>query len=326
MYQQLSFPKKKTKKQNNSHQASSTPTVALVFACSLDRAKAVAVCRTTTDPALAKDKLLLVDSGNSRATYSATILGATKVGALTLDSPNNYLYGQSCVALWMSNVTILLRRDNASTIFNPFNINTWLAKLGISDTVLLTGSLTFSVTHTPNAIPISFSAIFFPSLQQAARVIISECADCLAEPTVRPLSPRLRSLPGLAQLTKWFNFAERNSAATTLVVRGTAFQDFLTTFQGLQCSPGTLQLTQMPFLTSLNGLGGVNSTLRPGPYVTVSGNPLLQNGASVAALLALAGCSAGGSASVLSSEIFISTTACTSTVRPPFCSPPGAPM
>jgi hypothetical protein len=258
---------------------------------------------------------VLVDSGGSTARFAATIAGVQKTGTLNLSSPDNLLYGKRCVALWMSSVSITLRRDDPATAFVSNNINTWLAKLGLANTVILTGTLTFSVSHTPFPIPTGVAPTFLSSLQQAASVVIVECANCNANPDTPPASPKLQAVPGLAGLTKFWNFQQRSSAVSSVIVRGTAFVNFTASFSGMQCSPGFLQLSSMPFLTSLSGLGGLTTTLRPGPSVVVAGNPLLAAGPSVAALSPLAGCPGGGSLSVLSSPISIATSACTATVR-----------
>lgn len=279
-----------------------------------------AVCNSTSDPALATDSLVLVDSGNNTARFAATIAGVVKQGTLSLSSPDNLLYGKKCAALWMSSVAITLRRSEPAAPFVSSNINAWLGKLGLANTVVLTGTLTFSLSHTPFPIPAPVVPTFFTSLQQAGSVVIVECADCNANPDTPPPSPRLQAVPGLAGLTKFWNFQQRSSSVSSLIVRGTAFVNLSASFSGLRCSPGLVQLTSMPLLTSLSGLAGLTTSLRPGPSVSVVENRLLAAAPSVAALSSLAGCPGSGSVSVLSSPISIATAACTSTVRPsPFC-------
>lgn len=276
------------------------------------------MCNSISDPGFAADTLVLLDSGSNTARFAATIGGVSKTGTLNLSSPDNFLYGKQCVALWMSAVAITLRRSDPAVPFVSTNINTWLSKLGLANVVVLTGTLTLSVSHTPLPIPGVVAPTFFSSLQQVASAVVVECADCSSNPDIPPASPKLRAVPGLVGLTKFWNFQQRSSAVSSLIVRGTAFVNFTASFSGLQCSPGFLQLTSMPFLTSLSGLAGLTSPLRPGPTVVVEKNPLLAAGPSVAALSLLAGCPGGGSVSVLSSPIGIATTACTSTVRCPF--------
>lgn len=98
------------------------------------------MCKSTADPADAVDTLYLEDSGSNTAKFTANVGGVTKQGTLSLASPDNLLYGKQCVALWMSSVNITLKWNDATAVFNPNNINTWLAKLGLENVVVLTGS------------------------------------------------------------------------------------------------------------------------------------------------------------------------------------------
>eukprot|EP00884_Botryococcus_braunii_P021318 jgi/Botrbrau1/7870/Bobra.9_2s0046.1 len=276
-------------------------------------------CNSTSDPATVKDSLTLRDNGDSTAVYAAVIGGTTKSGTLTLSSPNQYLYGKPCTFLFMSTVLVQIRR--VSTSFTANNIQLWLSKLGVGNIQALTGSLTVYVDHTPLPIPPFITPNFFSSLTLASAIVILECQNCVPAPNTRPTeASALLTLPGLTRMRQFWNWAQKNSGPTSVIVQGTAFVNFVQTLPNLLCSPGLLIILDNRQLTSLNGLVQLNTTLRPGPTVQIQRNALLTTPLSVSALLPLAGCVAAGSISPLTSQIAIQTTQCLSSCWPQYCS------
>eukprot|EP00884_Botryococcus_braunii_P023498 jgi/Botrbrau1/9832/Bobra.0313s0011.2 len=278
-------------------------------------------CNSTSDPATGtvKDSLTLRDNGDSTAVYVAVIGGTTKSGTLTLSSPNQYLYGKPCTFLFMSTVLVQIRR--VSTSFTANNIQLWLSKLGVGNIQALTGSLTVYVDHTPLPIPAFITPNFFSSLTLASAIVILECQNCVPAPNIGPTgTSALLTLPGLTRMRQFWNWAQKNSGPTSVIVQGTAFVNFVQTLPNLLCSPGLLIVLDNRQLTSLNGLVQLNTTLRPGPTVQIQRNALLTTASSVSALLPLAGCVAARSISPLTSQIAIQTTQCLSSCWPQYCS------
>jgi hypothetical protein len=151
---------------------------------------------------------------------------------------------------------------------------------------------------------------------QVATLSVAECLNCLASPGAVPTNvSALYYLQGLRNLQKFYNLAQGSAAVTSFSVSGTGLVN-LNTFAGLQCAPGSISIRNNPQLVLLNGLDFLNTTLRPGPVVTITGNALLSP-SSVAPLRSLAGCPAPGVPPALSSSVTIATAGCTIQVPHP---------
>lgn len=144
---------------------------------------------------------------------------------------------------------------------------------------------------------------------QVESLVIQECASCSVDTIVEPTSPALAALPGLSRLQKFANFFNTNSNPLgDLSFKGTAFNN-LTSFSGLRCIAGVIQLTNNALLRSLAGFDNVlEANFLPGPVFLARGNPLLDY-KSVSPLKVLAGCT-GTPTSPLSSNVFIITSVC----------------
>jgi hypothetical protein len=172
------------------------------------------------------------------------------------------------------------------------------------------------VTWHQLPVPFPQAPAFFTGLRQVGALNVQQCQNCFAgNPNVGPAGPSaLFALPGLYGLTKFWNFASPQGQPTSIIVTGTAFPTFRETTAGLQCSPSLVKIFNNRLLTSLDGLTNLNTTLRTGPTVQVSGNLLLTSPASVNALTGLAACHVAGQLSPLSSVILIETAQCSMTV------------
>eukprot|EP00884_Botryococcus_braunii_P009084 jgi/Botrbrau1/18177/Bobra.53_1s0045.1 len=155
---------------------------------------------------------------------------------------------------------------SASNYVEP-NINQWLTNIGIANIVVLQGTLTVTVTHTPGSIPKAISPSFFTSLQQLDGLLVRECQDCaVAQPVPPTAGSVLISLPGLSSLFK-INLVDITGY---LVIQGTAFQD-MSSFTGLTCPFGLLGVTSNTRLSSFSGLNGVQPGI-PGLLLNANGS------------------------------------------------------
>eukprot|EP00884_Botryococcus_braunii_P000972 jgi/Botrbrau1/10876/Bobra.0025s0053.1 len=264
--------------------------------------------------AASPDTINLQDNGDGTAIFTARFSnGATLSGAPTI-----LLYGKSCSLLFGS-LTITMKRTTLAP-YVPANINTWLAGLGLANLQVISGSLTIFMDQLPYNIPPQQSPIFLSSLQQVGLLTIAECLNCAASPGLNPTNASaLVFLQGLRNLQKFYNLAQNSAFVTALSVTGTAFIN-MGSLVGLKCAPGSLTIRNNREMLSLTGLESLNTTLRPGPAVTISNNGLLSS-SSVAALRPLAGCPAAGVGPVLSSNnILIATVQCNARCWTSYCS------
>jgi hypothetical protein len=273
-----------------------------------------AVCSSTSDIFAVNDVITITDAGDGSALVQTIIGGAINQFAITTSSPPNFLYGKACQNLWVKFLTINFQRSRTDVAYNPNNINLFLTILGLNTVRVLTGALTVQVTHTPNPIPVSIAPSFLNFLLQSEAFNVQECLDCNTNVDIAVPNPKLTGLPGLSNLRKFWNFAQRSGAVTAVLIKQTAFPNFQNTLFGLLCSPGNLQLLRNPLLTSLAGLSNLNTTIRPGPTVRVVDNPLLTSRASVIQLTPLAACVGAIVPSPLTSFVNITTTECVATV------------
>jgi hypothetical protein len=176
------------------------------------------------------------------------------------------------------------------------NIANWLLRMGFNSTMVIGGGLRVYVDSTPSPVPVPLNVTFLTTLKQVGLLEVSECKDCLANPTIAAPSPVLVGLPGLTSLYQIYNIS--NPASSTLTVQNTncASLPFL---KGLTCPPASISLLNNKNLRSLDGLdllstptgfqafnGVPLSALGSGPFTTV---------ASLAAIQVFAGCMKGTS-------------------------------
>lgn len=134
--------------------------------------------------------------------------------------------------------------------------------------------------------------------------MIKECANCEVNADIPPGASVLAGLPGLVRVQQIGAPAE-NNVSGAFIIGNTAFTD-LSSFEGLRCPPGLVELTNNSRLASLKGLDGVAH--QPGVFFVARGNPL-STPASLRAIARLAGCPAS-LRSPQTSSLLIASTLC----------------
>nr|AWI73731.1 polysaccharide associated protein [Botryococcus braunii] len=210
----------------------------------------------------------------------------------------------SCASI-QSAVKITIRRTRSVAYIQP-DINKWLTNMGLNNVIVIANALTVEVDHSPFPIPQFINPVFFTLLRQVEAVVAQECANCATSTNVGPALPALASLAGLRAIQQFRGFKGGVSLGS-LIIKGTALLD-LTSFSGISCTPGFIQITNNARLGSFNGLEGARTFFNPGPTVFAQGNPLL-NSQSVAPIRQLAQCPSGNT-SPLNSTVLIFTAVC----------------
>eukprot|EP00884_Botryococcus_braunii_P020167 jgi/Botrbrau1/6834/Bobra.0153s0029.1 len=210
----------------------------------------------------------------------------------------------SCASI-QSAVKISIRRIRTVGYVQP-DINKWLTNMGLANVIVIANALTVEVDHSPFPIPQFINPVFFTSLRQVEAVVAQECANCATSTNVGPALPALASLAGLRAIQQFRGFKGGVSLGS-LIIKGTALLD-LTSFSGISCTPGFIQITNNARLGSFTGLESARTFFNPGPTVFTQGNPLL-NSQAVAPIRQLAQCPTGN-ASPLNSTVLIFTAVC----------------
>eukprot|EP00884_Botryococcus_braunii_P018865 jgi/Botrbrau1/5662/Bobra.0071s0008.1 len=240
--------------------------------------------RPTPVCGMPNDAIEIRDFGNGTA-------GAVVVKNGTFSTVNigtNLFPGPACQT-YLGSITLTAAYASNSTPYVPPAFQTWLSQLGVGLLQSIGGTLTLNVDHFPNPIPVVLNPSFLPTLQSSGTIIVAECANCRASPSIGPTNPKLASLPGMVGLKSLTGVLSGGS----LTIQSTAFAS-LASFAGLICTPSLLSVNSNPFLSSIVTLGSLPPTPAnsQGPQLQIA-NPQLTTQAQLAPLAAIAGCNNG---------------------------------
>lgn len=257
---------------------------------------------------IATDFITIRDNGDGTCSAALRLGTAAPVGS----NCQSRAFPNTVCGSYRGSLTIIIARLR-TTPYVGANINQWLTNMGLANLNVIGGILTIYVDNTPLQVPGPQSPNFLSRLQQVGSLVVSECANCAANPETPAVGNPgvLASLPGLANLKKF-----PTNAPSSLVIRNTGFASFDSTFRALVCAPSQVQVSNNSRLTSFSGL--LLTSNAPGPAFYAAANPIPGTSAGVGALRGLAGCPSGDT-SPLTSPCFIATTTCFVRVRPSFC-------